>query len=82
MGMEVEKEKMCTFNYFDLIQKYSRGEKLSEAEVDYLAYIEYTEYIDEKSGEYIGDIDWDLLLVDYEKIEDHLLEVCKENGEE
>lgn len=70
------------FNYFELIQKHSQGEKLSRAEIDYLAYIEYTEYVDERSGQYTTDISWDLLLLDYEKIEDQLLEADKENGEE
>ena len=73
---------MCTFDYFELIRKHALGEKLSPAEIEYLAYVEYTEYRGETSREYVDGIEWDLLLVDYEKIEDHLLEIGKENGEE
>ena len=73
---------MCTFDYFELIRKHALGEKLSPAEIEYLAYVECTEYRGETSREYVDGIEWDLLLVDYEKIEDHLLEIGKENGEE
>jgi len=73
---------MCTFDYFELIRKHALGEKLSPAEIEYLAYVEYTEYRGETSREYVDGVEWDLLLVDYEKIEDHLLEIGKENGEE
>jgi len=73
---------MCTFDYFELIRKHALGEKLSPAEIEYLAYVEYTEYRGETSREYVDGVEWDLLLVDYEKIEGHLLEIGKENGKE
>lgn len=73
---------MCTFNYFELLKKHSLGKKLSEAEINYLAYIEYLEYVNEKSGKYTGNTDWDLLLLDCKMMEDRLLETGEENGEE
>ena len=62
-------DKMCTFDYFELIRKHALGEKLSPAEIEYLAYVEYTEYRGETSREYIDGVEWDLLLLDYDKIE-------------
>jgi len=73
---------MCTFNYFELLRKHSLGKKLSEAEINYLAYVEYTEYVSEKTRKYTNDIDWDLLLLDCKMIEDRLLGADKENGKE
>lgn len=59
---------MCIFDYFELIKKHALGEKLSPAEIEYLAYIEYSEFRGETSREYAEGVEWDLILPALESV--------------